>query len=209
VRELSEEIVAFCDDDSWLEPDALARAGQAFGRHSRLGLAAARVMVQPGDRLDPVSAEMAQAELGLVDGLDAPRVLGFLACGAVVRRSAFLDSGGFNARYGGGGEEQLLAIDMSARGWDLAYLDDVVAHHEPAQDGRPGRRHRQLHNDLWTAWLRRPLRSALRRSARLLADAEPLTAARGLAAAAAGAPWLVRSRRRVPDELAAELERLG
>ena len=39
-------------------------------------------------------------------------MLGFLACGAVARRSAVLACGGFHERYGFGGEEQLLAIDM-------------------------------------------------------------------------------------------------
>lgn len=39
------------------------------------------------------------------------RVLGFVACKAVVRRSAFLGCGGFHRHFGIGGEERLLTVD--------------------------------------------------------------------------------------------------
>jgi GT2 family glycosyltransferase len=208
VRATAEPIVGFCDDDSWFDPGALARADAAFRWHPRLGLIAARILVEPAGRLDPTSAVMARADLGRVPGLGAPRVLGFVACGALVRRSAFARAGGFHPRYGSGGEEQLLAIDMAAAGWELAYLDDVVAHHQPATDGRDGRVQRQLRNDLWTAWLRRSRRGALRQSAELLTGARPATALRGAAAAARGAPWLIGARRPIPRNLEAALDRL-
>jgi glycosyltransferase involved in cell wall biosynthesis len=190
--------VAFCDDDSWFAPGALAHAATAFSRRRRLGAVAARVIVEPAGRVDPTCVQMAASPLGAVPGLDAPRVLGFVACGAVVRRSAFVDAGGFAERYGGGSEEQLLAIDLAATGWDAVYMRDVVAHHQPARGGRVGRRHVAVRNDLWTAWLRRPLPAALRVTARKLATAGPLTASRALAGAIAGLPWVLRERRTVP-----------
>jgi hypothetical protein len=49
--------------------------------------------------------------------LPGPPVLGFIACGGIVRRAAFLEVGGFNSRLGVGGEEELLAVDLTARGW--------------------------------------------------------------------------------------------
>lgn len=208
VRETQEPVVAFCDDDSWFEPGALACAEAAFRRHPRLGLIAARVTVGPEERPDPTSIEMERAALGHVPVLGAPRVLGFVACGALVRRGAFLRVGGFHPRYGSGGEEQLLAIDLTAAGWDLAYMPGVVAHHDPAANGREGRLERQLRNDLWTAWLRRSRRSAVRETVDLLAAARPGTALRGAAQAARGVPWLVAGRRRVPRDLEAALDRL-
>jgi GT2 family glycosyltransferase len=209
VSALSAPYVAFCDDDSWFEPGALARAAAAFDAHPRLAAAGARVVVEPHGNLDPTCDKMAASPLGRVPGLGAPRVLGFVACAAVVRRSPFLAVGGFHPRYRGGGEEALLAIDLAAAGWELAYLDHVVAHHAPAPGGRPGRTRMQLRNDLWTTWLRRPARRALTRSARLVAGAHPATAAGALADAAGGLPWVLGSRRRVPARLERLLEQLG
>jgi N-acetylglucosaminyl-diphospho-decaprenol L-rhamnosyltransferase len=201
--------VAFCDDDSWFAPGALSRAATALKRRPRLGAIAACVIVEPDGRLDPTCVKMAASPLGAVPGLGAPRVLGFVACGAVVRRSAFIDAGGFAERYGGGSEEQLLAIDLASRGWDAAYMRDVVAHHEPARHGRKGRRHMIVRNDLWTAWLRRPLPAALRITAQQLASAGPFTAARALAGAVAGLPWVLPARRTVPPALERALQQLS
>jgi GT2 family glycosyltransferase len=201
--------VAFCDDDSWFAPGALARAATAFSRRPRLGAIAARVIVEPDGRLDPTCLQMAASPLGTVAGLDVPRVLGFVACGVVVRRSAFIDAGGFAERYGGGGEEQLLAIDLAARDWVAAYMPDVVAHHQPARSGRNGRRHMVVRNDMWTAWLRRPLPAALRVTARQLASAGPLTAPRALAGAVAGLPWVLPARRPVSPALERALRQIS
>jgi GT2 family glycosyltransferase len=209
VRATAAPYIAFCDDDSWFEPGALARAAEAFERHPALGALAARVLVEPGGRLDPTCERMAASPLGTVPGLGVPRVLGFVACGAVVRRTAFFSAGCFAEPYGGGGEEQLLAIDLATAGWDVAYMPEVVAHHRPARGGRPGRRHMQLRNDLWTAWLRRPRRVALRVSAGLLRSAHPHVAARALAEALAGLRWVVPARRTVSPQVEQAISRLG
>jgi GT2 family glycosyltransferase len=198
VRRARTELVAFCDDDSWYAPGALARAASVFGAHPRLGLVAARILVGLEGRLDPTCRTMARSPLG-GDG-PGPRVLGFVACGAIVRRTAFLEAGGFHARYAIGGEEQLLALDMAAAGWELAYVDAVVAHHHPPRYGpKPGRRRVATRNDLWSAWLRRPLRGALQQTARLAWSARHDGEGRaGLVDAVRGAPRVVRERRPVP-----------
>ncbi|MBW3577551.1 MAG: glycosyltransferase [Actinobacteria bacterium] len=191
--------VAFADDDSWWAPGALARAAEHLDAHPRLGLVAARILVGRGDRLDPTSVEMATSPLGTGDGLAAPGVLGFVACGAVVRRTAFLSVGGFPARYVIGGEEQLLALDLAAAGWELAYLDDVVAHHDPDDSSRRRRLWLTARNDLWTVWLRRRGITLVRATGAALGDAarDPM-ARRGLLAALWGLPWVLRERRPVP-----------
>ena len=109
-------LVAFSDDDSWWAPGALERAARAFETYPRLGLLAARIVVEPGGRLDPTSRAMRESPLACELALPGPPVLGFLACGAVARRSAVLECGGFHPRYGFGGEEHLLAVDLAAAG---------------------------------------------------------------------------------------------
>jgi GT2 family glycosyltransferase len=136
-------------------------------------------------------------------GLPGPALLGFLACGAVLRRAAFLDAGGFNPRLGLGGEEKLLAFDLALRGWELAYVESVIAHHHPDRGERPSRRALLLRNELWTAWLRRRLPGAALVSTRLAARAVREQQARVLVEALRGVPWVLAERR----PLTASLER--
>ncbi|MEA2254407.1 MAG: hypothetical protein QOG35_452, partial [Solirubrobacteraceae bacterium] len=100
LRALDAPYVALCDDDSWWAPGALTRAAAAFERAPRLAVVAARVLVGARERLDATCALMARSPLGTRPDLPGPRVLGFVACGAVVRRSAVLGVGGFDERYG-------------------------------------------------------------------------------------------------------------
>lgn len=150
--------VAFADDDSWWTPGALSRAVQCFDAHPRLGVLAGRVLVGEEDRLDPTSADMATAPLGTAPDLPGPDVMGFLACGAIVRRAAFQAVGGFDPVVFFGGEEERVSLDLLAAGWGMAYVEDVVAHHRPSLL-RPSSGHRARlvrRNSLLTAVMRRP-----------------------------------------------------
>ena len=200
-------LVAFCDDDSWWAPDALTRAAAVFAAYPRLGLLAARIVVEPRGDLDPTCEAMRDSPIEAPFPLPGPAVLGFVACAAVARRSAILECGGFDGRYGFGGEEQLLAADLMAAGWGLAYVDDVVAHHQPAKGPRAWRDTRTLRNQLWFAWLRRPLPQALRTTL-ALATAGDGNARSALTAALRGLPWVLRERRPVPPHVERRLRRL-
>ena len=173
VARVTTPYVAFADDDSWWAPGALAAAADLFDRHPRLGLVAAKVLVGPERRLDPVSAGMAESPIlpsGDVPGLP---VIGFPACAAVVRKEAFEQAGGFNARVGFGGEETLLAVDLLDAGWRVVHVDELVAFHQPSETGDPGRRRTvDLHNELLRTWLRLPAAHALRWTRQVLAGAE-------------------------------------
>jgi GT2 family glycosyltransferase len=192
-------VVAFCDDDSWWAPGALRCAAGHFARHPRLGVLAARILVGDQQRLDPTCRAMAAGPRA--DGAPGPSICGFLACGAVVRRDAYLAAGGFDRRFGIGGEEALLSLDLMAAGWALAYVDEVVAHHHPDGMARPGRSRRVVRNDLWTAWLRRPPAVAAGATVAALRRGELA----GLADAARGLRWVVRERRRVPPAVEADM----
>ncbi|MBB2914610.1 GT2 family glycosyltransferase [Streptosporangium becharense] len=157
VRLAATPYVAFADDDSWWAPGALERAADVLDAHPRLGLLAGRVLVGPQQRPDPVCSRMAASPLGTEPDLPGPSVLGFLACGAVVRREAYLAAGGFDDVVFFFGEEERLALDMAAAGWGLAYVEDVVAHHHPSPARSPrARRALAARNRVLTAVMRRP-----------------------------------------------------
>lgn len=208
-RALDTPVVAFADDDSWWADDALDVIAREFAAHERLGLLAARVLVGEEERLDPTCEQMSASPLS-DDAPLGPRVLGFVACGAAVRRSAFLEVGGFEPRLGIGGEESLLSIDLAVAGWDLRYVDQAVAHHHP--DGaapRPDRDVFTARNALWILWLRRAAPTAIAHTIRALARARTEPAMRrALAAAVRGTPWLLRNRRVVPARIERDLQLL-
>lgn len=191
--------VAFSDDDSWWKPGALARAVAILEAHPRLALVAARILVGPEEAVDPTCERMASSPLQRQYSA-GPAVLGFVACGAVVRRDAYLEAGGFHRRIRFGGEERHLAIELARRGWQLLYAEDVVAHHHPSPvRDEAGRRRLEVRNQLWTAWLRRPLLLALATTAQGLRHPAALAAALG------GLPWVLRDRRPVGPDLEAQL----
>lgn len=191
--------VAFCDDDCWWAPGSLARAVALLDTHTDVAVLSASIRIGPAARADPTCARMAASPLRSA-GLPGRAVVGFMAGACVMRREAFTEAGGYEPRLFLGGEEQLLSLDLLARGWRLVYCDELLVHHHPsAQRDVPGRRLLLLRNALWVAWLRRPWRSAWRETRRLLQAARAQGQLLGtLAAAARGLPWALARRRAVP-----------
>ncbi|MFI6007491.1 glycosyltransferase family 2 protein [Streptomyces sp. NPDC051243] len=171
VRHADTPYVAFSDDDSWWTPGALRQAADLLDAHPRLGLLAARTLVGPDRAEDPLNAVLAASPLPDEPDLPGRPVLGFLGCACVVRRDAFLKTGGYHPLLFFGGEETLLAYDMTAAGWGVTYEPSLTARHLPEPGGRDGRSHLVRRNAVLTLWLRRPLPVALRASARLAASA--------------------------------------
>lgn len=190
--------VAFSDDDSWWADGALARAAAVLDAHPRVAVVMARLLVGPDEALDPTCAEMARAPLGTITGTPYPRIVGFVACGAVVRRTAFLDAGGFDPVVRFPGEEQLLALDLMASGWELAYVDDVVAHHHPQERAdRADRSSDILRSQLLTSWLRDPWWMCARTTGRAAVLSLRSGRHRRALGQALARAWRVPSRRRV------------
>jgi GT2 family glycosyltransferase len=200
LAEVRTPYVAFCDDDTHWQPGALTRASDLLDEYPGLGTVTGRCLVEPGLQEDPITPELRGSPVPGPEWLPGPALLGIMAGLTTVRVSAFHEVGGFNERMWLGGEEELFALDLAARGWWMCWAEDVVIHHAPSP-ARDPRRRRQLgiRNTLWTLWLRRPVRSALRRTGTILRSA-PKDAATVMAVfeALGGTPWLLRERAVVP-----------
>ena len=185
-------------------PGSLAHACEVLDAWPGIAVLTAHVLVGEARRDDPACAMMDASPLPS-HGLPGKAVLGFLAGACVFRRERFLESGGYEPRFLIGGEEALLAIDIVARGHVIVYTRALTVHHQPST--RRNVRERQRHtvrNALWVAWLRRPLWSALARSADIVKRAGFTDAALcGFVDAARELPWVLRERRVIPPSVEA------
>jgi GT2 family glycosyltransferase len=210
VARLDTPYVAFCDDDTWWEPGSLRTAADVLDTHPRLAVVTARILVEPAGTEDPIVPELRDSPVRGADWLPGPALGSFLAGASVLRREAFLAVGGFSERLWLGGEEELMAGDLAAAGWELCYLPALTVHHQASRARDPHRRRRDgIRNTLWTTWLRRPLRPALRRTLVLLRTVpRDRVTARGLFEAVGGIPWVVRERRVLPPHAEARFAAL-
>ncbi|WP_448616341.1 glycosyltransferase family 2 protein [Modestobacter sp. URMC 112] len=200
VARLDTPYVAFCDDDTWWEPGSLRSAADVLEAHPRLAVVTARIVVEPAGTEDPIVAELRDSPVVGAEWLPGPALGSFLAGASVLRRDAFTEVGGFSERLWLGGEEELMAGDLAAAGWELCYLPQLTVHHQASTARDPHRRRADgIRNTLWTTWLRRPLRPALRRTVHLLRTVpRDRVTARGLVQAVRGLPWVLRERRVLP-----------
>ncbi|OBH84501.1 transferase [Mycobacterium scrofulaceum] len=202
---------AFCDDDSWWEPDAVSTAEGVFERFGTVAVLAARTVMWPQQRDDPFVAKLADSPLGRDPDLPGPSILGFQSCSAVVRKSAFEAVGGFSPILHFRGEESLLAWDLAANGWDLCFCPALVAYHQPSETRSPSsvQHAREVRNAMLTAWLRRPAGRCAGATATLAwAAARDTAHARALLEALAALPAALRARRRLPDNVERSLRML-
>ena len=195
--------VAFCDDDTRWQPGALTIGVQLLDEFPGLASVTGRCLVAPALEEDPLTPELRESPVRGPDWMPGPTLLGVMAGLSVFRVSAFREVGGFCSRMWLGGEEELLALDLAAAGWWMVWEKRMVIHHEPSVSRDPTRR-RQLgiRNTLWTLWLRRPVRSALRRSRVVLASApKDRATVAAVVEALGGAAWVLRHRRVVPGHV--------
>ena len=163
------------------------------------------------ERVDPICTLPVRSPLTHCPEASGPLLLGFKAGASVIRRTAFLEMGGFQSRMFVRGEEDSLALDLASAGWALTYIDDMIVHHYPShhRSDITARRRAVLHNRLWVAWLRRPRRHVLLRTLAMLGQGLRDPAAHeALVAAARELPWVLRSRRVVQPHIEEQIRLL-
>jgi GT2 family glycosyltransferase len=202
VQQVRTPYVAFCDDDSWWKNGSLEQAVQLLDAHPRVAAVCARILLGPEQKEDPICDEMARSPLPSGD-LPGPALLGFIACAVVFRRDAYLEAGGYEQKFFVGGEEALLTIDLVVAGWSVVYVPQLTVHHYPSlQRDNPGRRMIVIRNALWVAWLRLPLKSAVRETWRICRSATDRKALKeGMLNALRELPWVFRKRSVIPGEV--------
>jgi len=202
VQQTRTPYIAFCDDDSWWAPGSLEKAVEILEAYPRIAALCARPLLGPEEKEDPICEVLASSPLPCA-GLPGPALLGFIACATVFRRQAFLDAGGYEAKFFVGGEEELLSLDLVSNGWSVVYAPRLTVHHYPSpQRDNAGRQKIVLRNMLWVAWLRLPVASAVRQTWRICRSTRNY---RTLAAAFLNAlrelPWIWRKRRVISSEV--------
>ncbi len=210
VRRARTPFVAFADDDSWWAPGSLRAAADVLAQHPRVGLLDVRTLIGPEERLDPFCELLAASPLPpRLGDLPGPRILGFMACAAMVRRDAFLAVGGFDEVVRFPGEEERLSWDLTAAGWSLAYLDDAVVHHHPSprRQSPADRRRAMARSRVLSGVLRLPWPLVMARAA--AAWTADRAQRRGVLDATARVPAALRNRRALPVEVLADLDLLA
>jgi len=187
--------VMFCDDDGWWESGGLPEAVKMLDRYPRLALLNARILVGENARLDSISVEMADSPLPNRCGIPGAVLLSFMGGAVIVRRSAYLEVGGYDQEFFMGGEEETLSLKLARADWAMRYLPDVVMRHHPSVANAPHLRAHGMRNTLWNAWTHRRLGSALRWTAFTLADTpKNVDWIRGFVMALSGTWWVFRRR---------------
>lgn len=198
--------VAFCDDDTWWQPGALAVAADTLDRHPEVASLTAQLMVVREGRApeaDPISQIMADSPIPST-GLPGKAILGLLAGATVFRARAYRQAGGYHPRLFIGGDETLLALDLAAQGWHLVYCPALIAYHQPCPVRAHRLRRRLLaRNAIWSAWLRLPVAAALRESVRALPALLREGGIVGCLDTARGMPWILRERSVIPPQVQA------
>jgi GT2 family glycosyltransferase len=202
--------VAFADDDSWWGAGSLSTVADALAANPQVGLVAVEARVGTDEVTDPFTEILAASPLASRgEPFPGPRVLGFMACAAMVRREAFLDVGGFDDVVRFPGEEERLAWDLTAAGWDLVFLPGPVVHHHPSplRESSDRRRRGVARARVLTAVMRLPWQ---RVAARVISEvrAGP-QARRGVSDALREVPRGLRRRTALLPEVLADLDLLS
>jgi GT2 family glycosyltransferase len=171
------DLLLMLDDDSYPLPGAVETLVERFEADPRLGAAGGFVRDVDADGNVVRSTELGTFDWWLRGGRngDAPPEgfpsFFFPEGASLLRRSAYLEVGGFFEPYFYLSSEIDLATRLLAAGWDVRYVPQAQFDHMKAPGGRASDRalYFRIRNHLWYLWLRFPAFVALRRSLGYLA----------------------------------------
>jgi glycosyltransferase involved in cell wall biosynthesis len=223
------DYVAFCDDDSWWEPGSLALAVKLLDGAPQVAVLNARVVTGESGALDPRCRLMAASPLAAA-GCPGPALATYIAGACVFRTAVFRAVGGYERRFGTGGEEMLVALDVLDAGHAIAYCGELTVRraasdtasatatdrprrrrsdqrlaHADACSGEDALQRRVLaRNAAWVAWMRLPWRDVARSMCGALATfAHEHTLWRDGRAMMGGLPWALIHRHKVNAQVIA------
>jgi N-acetylglucosaminyl-diphospho-decaprenol L-rhamnosyltransferase len=171
-REARGEFLLMLDDDSYPLPGAVEVLVDALRANPSLAAAGALVRDVDGDGRVVKLDELGTFDWWLRAGREGePPPEGFPAFffpegAAMIRRSAYLDVGGFFEPYFVASTELDLAARLFQAGWDVRYFPTAVVDHMKAEAGRGHETglYYRIRNHLWYIWLRYPTPVAMRRT---------------------------------------------
>jgi GT2 family glycosyltransferase len=171
-KEAGCELLLLLDDDAYPLPGAIEALAQRFARNPRLGVAGGFVRDVDGDGRIVRSTELGTFDWWLRAGRkgEAPpeglSAFFFPEGASMLRRSAFLEVGGYFEPYFHLVEGIDLSTRLLAAGWDVRYVPEAQFDHMKAQTARSSDRalYLRIRNNLWYLWLRFPAWTALPRS---------------------------------------------
>jgi len=172
-RQASSELLLMLDDDSYPLPGAVESLAERFAHDPRLGAAGGFVRDVDGDGRIVRSTELGTFDWWLRAGRkdevppEGMPAFFFPEGASMLRRSAFLEVGGFFEPYFHFSAEIDLATRLLGAGWDVRYVPGAEFDHLKAPGGRSSDRalYMRIRNNLWYLWLRFPTSVAVPRTA--------------------------------------------
>lgn len=166
------DLLLHLDDDSYPLPGTIERMRERFALDPRLGALAGFVRdVTPAGEVTQTT-EVGGFDWFLRVGARGPApeegfpTFFFPEGGVLIRRTAYLEVGGFFAPYFFTVSEVDLSTRLIGAGWDVRYLPDAPFDHRKAPAGRHGMDRvlrLRVRNQLWYFWMRFPAGLAARR----------------------------------------------
>jgi GT2 family glycosyltransferase len=152
MRLAANEAVLMLDDDAYLiDPGAVRRASDVLRRHPDVGAVACAQAEADGSPWPPA---MQPSPVGYRCYVPA-----YIGCAALLRRSAFVQLGGYQESFHFYGEEKDYCLRLLDAGYDVVYLPDARVAHVPDPAGRSDSRYLRyvVRNDCLSALYNEPL----------------------------------------------------
>jgi GT2 family glycosyltransferase len=151
VRLAANECVLLLDDDAYvIDADAVSRAVDVFRRNPKVGAVAFAQAEADGS---PWPAAMQPSPVAY-----ACYVAAYIGFGHLLRRSVFLELGGYQASFHFYGEEKDYCLRLLDAGYDVVYMPDARIAHVPDLSGRSPVRYLRyvIRNDCLSALYNEP-----------------------------------------------------